>query len=171
MCAKGIRAFPLSLVALHHRSIHLFGGCCLRRLTRRFMDIHHTDLRLALGQVMATISIGLFVSASHPTVTSDARETGDRPAHWPGLLCRSHSLVGSKAGAVATGTGNCCLPEAFAIVRCLSPFLNSVSNFRLVVRSMRISRTTHSCSLHAKGYATYQAGSAFSRSCLGRYTR
>ena len=55
------------------------------------MDIHPTDLRLALGLVMATISIGLLVSASHPTVTSDARETGDRPTHWPGFLCRSHS--------------------------------------------------------------------------------
>ena len=42
--------------------------------------------------------------------------------------------------------------------RCLSPSLNSVSNFRHVVRSMRISRTTHSCSLHAKGYVTYRAG-------------
>ena len=55
--------------------------------------------------------------------------------------------------------------------RCLSPSLSSVSNSRLVVRSMRISRTTHSCSLHAKGYATYQAGSTFSRSCLARFTR
>ena len=91
MCAKGIWAVPFSLAALHHRFIHLFGGCCLRRLTRRFMDIHPTDLRLALGLVMATISIGLLVSASHPTVTSDARETGDRPTHWPGLLCRNHS--------------------------------------------------------------------------------
>ena len=43
-------------------------------------------LRLALGSVMATVAIGLFVSASHPTVTSDARETGDRPTHWPGFL-------------------------------------------------------------------------------------
>ena len=56
--------------------------------------------------------------------------------------------------------------------RCLSPSLDSVSNSRHVVRSMRISRTTHSCSLHAKGYATYQAGSAFSDSCLRhRFTR
>ena len=57
--------------------------------------------------------------------------------------------------------------------RCLSPFLDSVSNSRHVVRSMRISRPTHSCSLHAKpkGYATYQAGSAFSDSCLRRSTR
>ena len=80
-------------------------------------------------------------------------------------------LVGSKAGAVATGTGSGRLPEAFAIVRCLSPSLNSVSNSRHVVRSMRISRTAHSCSLHAKGYATYRAGSAFSGSCFGRFTR
>ena len=50
--------------------------------------------------------------------------------------------------------------------RCLSPFLDSVSNSRHVVRSMRISRTAHSCSLHAKGYGTYRAGSAFSRNCL-----
>ena len=35
------------------------------------------DLRLAPGSVMATVAVGLFVSASHPTVTSDARETGD----------------------------------------------------------------------------------------------
>ena len=55
------------------------------------MDIHHTDLRLALGLVMATVSIGLLVSASHPTVTSDARETGDRPTHWPGLLYKNPS--------------------------------------------------------------------------------
>ena len=55
MRAKGTWAFPLSLAALHHRFIHLFGGCCLRRLPRRFIDIHHTDLRLALGPVMATI--------------------------------------------------------------------------------------------------------------------
>jgi hypothetical protein len=34
-------------------------------------------LRLALGRAMVTVAIGLFVSASHPTVTSDARETGD----------------------------------------------------------------------------------------------
>ena len=91
MCAKGTWAFPLSLAALHHRFIHLFGGCCLRRLPRRFIDIHHTDLRLALGQVMATISIGLFVPASHPAVTSNACGTGDRPAHWPGFLLQNHS--------------------------------------------------------------------------------
>ena len=86
MRAKGTWAFPLSLAALHHRFIHLFGGCCLRRLPRRFIDIRHTDLRLALGQVMATISIGLFVPASDPAVTSNACGTGDRPAHWPGFL-------------------------------------------------------------------------------------
>ena len=55
--------------------------------------------------------------------------------------------------------------------RCLNPSHNSVSNFRHVVRSMRFSRTTHSYSLRVKGYGTYQAGSAFSRSCLPRYTR
>ena len=74
--------------------------------------------------------------------------------------------VGPKAGAVATGSGSRSWPEAFAIIRCLSPPLNSVSSFRHVVRSMRISRTTHSCPLHAKGYATYQTGSAFNRSCF-----
>jgi hypothetical protein len=47
----------------------------------------------------------------------------------------------------------------------------SGSNSRHVVRSMRISRTTHSCPLHAKGYATSQTGSAFNRSCVGRWTR
>ena len=34
-------------------------------------------LRLALGRAMVTVATGLFVSAPHPTVTSDARETGD----------------------------------------------------------------------------------------------
>ena len=88
MRAKGTWAFPLSLAALHHRFIHPFGGCRLRRITRRFIDIHHADLRLALGSVMATVSIGLFVSASYPAVTSNACETGDRPAHWPGFLTK-----------------------------------------------------------------------------------
>ena len=123
MCAKGIRAFPLSLVALHHRSIHLFGGCCLRRLTRRFMDIHHTDLRLALGLVMATISIGLFVSASHPTVTSDARETGDRPTHWSGLLYRNHS---KEATSGRTPSYNTAVLKCQMTVRpCYRPWLTS----------------------------------------------
>ena len=40
----------------------------------------------ALGPVMAPFAIGLFVSASHPTVTSDARETDDQPTNWPGFL-------------------------------------------------------------------------------------
>ena len=74
--------------------------------------------------------------------------------------------VGSKAGAVATGSGSRSWPETFAIFRCLSPSLNPISSFRHVVRSMRISRTTHSCPLHAKGYATYQTGNAFNRSCF-----
>ena len=67
---------------------------------------------------------------------------------------------------MATGAGSGSWPEAFAIFRCLSPSLNPVSSFRHVVRSMRISRTTHSCPLHAKGYVTYQTGSAFNRSCF-----
>ena len=35
---------------------------------------------------MVAFAIRLFISASHPTVTRDARETGDWPAHRPGLL-------------------------------------------------------------------------------------
>ena len=57
MRAKGTWAFPLSLAALHHRFIHLFGGCCLRRIPRRFIDIHLTDLRLALSQAVAAFPI------------------------------------------------------------------------------------------------------------------
>jgi hypothetical protein len=39
----------------------------------------------------------------------------------------------------------------------------NVSNPRLVKRSVQISRTALSWMLHAKGYGTYQAGSAFGR--------
>ena len=81
---------------------------------------------------------------------------------------RTCALVGSKADAVATGTGNSCWPGTFATFRGLSPSLNSVSSFRHVVLSMRIFRTTHSCPLRAKGCTTCQAGSAFSDNCLGR---
>jgi hypothetical protein len=86
-------------------------------------------------------------------------------------LCLQPSQVGSRAGAVVLGPGSSRLPAAFATRRCLSPSPHSVSNSRHVVRSMRISRTTHSCPLHAEVYATYQTGSAFNRSCLGRWTR
>ena len=55
------------------------------------MIVHLTELRLALGLVMATFPIKLFVSASHPAVTSDAWETGDWPTHWPGFRHRNHS--------------------------------------------------------------------------------
>ncbi len=38
---------------------------------------------------------------------------------------------------------------------------DSVSNSRLIKRSMRISRTTLSCTLLIKGYETYRSGAAF----------
>ncbi len=38
---------------------------------------------------------------------------------------------------------------------------NSVSNPRHFARSMRISRTTRSCTLRVKGYGTYHTGAAF----------
>ena len=64
------------------------------------------------------------------------------------------SSVGSKAGAVATGSGSRSWPEAFAIFRCLSPSLNPVSNFRHVVRSMRISRTRLSSGIMRLAHGT-----------------
>jgi hypothetical protein len=64
-------------------------------------------------------------------------------------------LVGSRAGAVVVGSGSRCLPAAFAVCRCLSPFRHSVSSSRHVARSMRISRTTRSCALRAKGYGAF----------------
>jgi hypothetical protein len=78
---------------------------------------------------------------------------------------------GSRTGAVAVGLGSCCLPAAFASCRCLNPSRGSVSSSLHVARSMRISRTTRPCSLRVKGYGTYQAGSAFNRSCFNRRTR
>ena len=67
---------PFSCVAHYCRISHLSAAgdddACEDSLF-----VHHTVLRLALGLAMATFSIRLFVSASHPTVTSDARETGD----------------------------------------------------------------------------------------------
>jgi hypothetical protein len=52
-------------------------------------------------------------------------------------------LVGSGTGAVA--------PKC-----CRSP----VSSPRHITRSVRISRTTRSCTLHDKGYETYRVGAA-----------
>ena len=42
-------------------------------------------------------------------------------------------------------------------------FRSPVSNSRHIARSMRISRTTRTCTLHLKGYETYHAGTAFDR--------
>ena len=57
----------------------------------RLADLRLTDLRLALGPVMATFAIGLFAPASCPAVTSNACGIGDRLTHWPGFLGRNHS--------------------------------------------------------------------------------
>jgi hypothetical protein len=54
------------------------------------------------------------------------------------------------------------LPAAFAFgCRCLIPLLDSVSSSRHLERSMRVSRTTLSCSLRTKGYVTCRPRSAF----------
>ena len=50
------------------------------------------------------------------------------------------------------------MPAAFAKCRCLSPYHVPVSSPRRIARSMRISRTTRSCTLLVKGYVTYPAG-------------
>ena len=47
------------------------------------------------------------------------------------------------------------MPAAFAKCRCLSPYHVPVSSPRRIARSMRISRTTRSCTLLVKGYVTY----------------
>ena len=88
---------------------------------------------------------------------------------WPRLQSPLSGRVESWRGSHRGGESQ--LAGGFRHLPVPQSALNSVSSFRHVVRSMRISRTTHSCPLHAKGYATYQTGSAFNRSCLGRWTR
>ena len=51
----------------------------------------------------------------------------------------------------------------FRVSVSLDPSVISVSSPRPFARSVRISRTTRSCSLRAKGYETYRAGNAFAR--------
>ena len=64
------------------------------------------------------------------------------------------------------------MPAAFAKCRCLSPYHVPVSSPRRIARSMRISRTTRSCTLLVKGYVTYPAGACafylFIRQPMGR---
>ena len=78
-------------------------------------------------------------------------------------------LVGSRAGAVAVGPGSSGLPAAFAICRCLSPSLDSVSNSRHVKPSVPFSGTGLSCSLHLKVYGTYRLGALSVQDCTTRY--
>ena len=58
----------------HYCRISHVSAACDDDACEDSLFVHHTVLRLALGLAMATFSIRLFVSASHPTVTSDARE-------------------------------------------------------------------------------------------------
>jgi hypothetical protein len=74
--------------------------------------------------------------------------------------------VGSRIGAPTVG-GGFPVPRFRLWVR-LQFHHSHVSSPRHVKRSVRISRTALSCSLHAEGYETSRAGSAFSRD---RWTR
>jgi hypothetical protein len=74
----------------------------------------------------------------------------------------SVDLVGSTAGAAILRKAPCQYP-AFPLSCPVRSVRNSVSSSRHIARSMRISRTTRSCTVHFKGYETYPAGAAFGR--------
>ena len=69
-------------------------------------------------------------------------------------------LVGSEAGAVSRASLAPVAARGYWGPQRFGP----VSSFRLLERSGRFSRTTLSCSVHAKGYEVYQHGVAFRRS-------
>jgi hypothetical protein len=80
---------------------------------------------------------------------------------WHGSVACSRSSVRSGAGARTAGAGGNSI--TFAMDR--SPAGHGhVSSSRHVKRSVRFSCTALSCWLHARGYGTYHAGSAFGSS-------
>ena len=76
MCAQGHRESPFRM-RLNTTVSSIVSVAPNNDASNKGSVIRLVDLRLAQDSVMATIAVGLFVSASHPTVTNDARETGD----------------------------------------------------------------------------------------------
>jgi hypothetical protein len=69
----------------------------------------------------------------------------------------THEVVGSSTGAVARRL----LLGLYPRFPSSCPFRScrsSVSSARHIARSVRISRTTRTCTFHGKGYETYQTG-------------
>jgi hypothetical protein len=93
-----------------------------------------------------------------PVYTDPTRDL-DRRVPMRKQCQRTPSSLGSNAGAVAHEDGSCLYPEFPP--SCPSRVNRSpVSSARHVARSVPISGTTRSCTVHEKGYETYHAGAA-----------
>ena len=79
------------------------------------------------------------------------------PDHGIRLL-RNAIMVGSRAGAPTLGSGG--QSTAFAVGLSPAPLVY-VSSSRHLARSVRVYRTTRSCTILIKGYGTYHTGAAF----------
>src|SRR5438105_614184 len=85
-------------------------------------------------------------------------------SHKSIMFSRQSCLVGSDAGAVTRRLilGSCPgFPPSCPVRICRSP----VSNVRHIARSVRIYRTTRSCTVRGKGYEAYQDGAAAEDDC------
>jgi len=107
------------------------------------LSIGFTGFVSSTGAIQATRSLILTSVGLSPTEHASLRWTH----------------VGSRAGAVTLGFR--WLYGLFRVPRLSPACRGSVSSPRRIARSVRISRTTRSCTLLAQGYGAHQAGAAF----------
>jgi hypothetical protein len=100
-------------------------GVSMSRHHREFACTHPSGLPLACGPRMERALLGVFPDASHPAVTSNARQSGDGSVNtYPELRCRHHTQPSNQRARSNRATS--CRTEKVKPVR-------GVDNLRLVL--------------------------------------